>query len=104
MYRPDLPTICLILFFVLSITASCRSKKIFVVPPVESSSSRSQLVNINTADAKALQNIPHVGPALAEKIVAYRSRYGPFRKIEHLLLVEGVSDKRFREFKDLIAI
>ena len=61
-------------------------------------------MNINAADVSMLQNIPHVGPALAEKIVDHRKRYGAFRKTEHLLLVEGISEKRFREIQDLIAI
>jgi len=104
MYRPDLPTFCLIVFFVSAITGSCTAKKIISSPPAEYSFTGTQRVNINTADAGVLQNVPHVGPALAQKIIEHRMRYGPFRKTEHLLLVEGISDKRFREIQDLIAI
>ena len=61
-------------------------------------------VNINTADAAELSRLPHIGPALAEKIIEHRKRYGPFRRVEHLLIIEGVSDRRFREIRHLIKI
>ncbi|MDW7992133.1 MAG: helix-hairpin-helix domain-containing protein [Anaerolineae bacterium] len=37
------------------------------------------LININTATADELQQLPRVGPALAQRIVAYREMYGPFK-------------------------
>ena len=59
-------------------------------------------ININTADAAQLQKLPRVGPRLAEKIIEHRKRYGPFRKVEHLLIVEGVSEERFLELRQFI--
>ena len=61
-------------------------------------------VNINTAGAAELRSLPNVGPALAEKIIRHRERYGPFRRVEHLLIIEGISDRRFREIRHLIKI
>ena len=61
-----------------------------------------EAVNINTADAGELTRIPHVGPALAAKIVEHRQRHGAFRKTEHLMLIDGFSDKRFRQIRHLI--
>ena len=60
------------------------------------------VININTADAVELQKLPRVGPRLAAKIVEHRDRYGPFRKVEHLLIVDGVSEERFRELRKFI--
>ncbi|MEO8572716.1 MAG: helix-hairpin-helix domain-containing protein [Pyrinomonadaceae bacterium] len=60
------------------------------------------LVNINTASAAELEKLPHVGPVFARKIVDHRKRYGPFRQIEHLLLVDGISEARFQEFSEFI--
>jgi competence ComEA-like helix-hairpin-helix protein len=64
----------------------------------------SRLVNINTADAATLELIPGIGPALAGKIIEHRTRYGAFRRIENLMLIEGVSDRRFREIRHLITV
>ena len=61
-------------------------------------------VNINTASPAELQKIPHIGEILAAKIVAYRETHGPFRRVEHLMLIDGISDKRFRKIRPLVRI
>ena len=61
-------------------------------------------VNINKASHAELERLPGVGPATASRIVEHRERYGPFRRAEHLLLVRGFSDSRFRELRHLIAV
>ena len=59
-------------------------------------------LNINTADINSLQALPGIGPQLAAKIIEHRTRYGPFRKPEHLLIVDGISEKRYRDVEKLI--
>lgn len=61
-------------------------------------------ININIASAAELEKLPHVGEKIARRIVEHRERFGAFRKPEHLLLVEGVSDAHFREMKNFIKI
>ena len=61
-------------------------------------------VNINKASHAELERLPGVGPATAARIVEHRERYGPFRRAEHLLLVRGFSDTRFRELRPLITV
>ena len=61
-------------------------------------------VNINTAPIEELQKIPHVGESLARKIVEHREANGPFRRVEHLMLIEGISDKRFRRLRPLVRV
>ena len=63
-----------------------------------------QLININTAAAKELENLPGIGKGLAERIVEHREKYGPFRRTEHLISVRGISDRRFRALRGLIAV
>ncbi len=65
-------------------------------------SSSEGLININRASAEELEKLPHIGTKLAQDIVEHRSKFGSFRKTEHLLLIEGISDKRYREIKNLI--
>jgi competence ComEA-like helix-hairpin-helix protein len=45
-------------------------------------------ININTATVGELEKIPHIGRKLAERVVAFRETYGPFRRPEQLLLVQ----------------
>jgi competence protein ComEA len=61
-------------------------------------------VNINTAPLEELQKIPHIGESLARKIVEHRETNGPFRRVEHLMLIQGVSDKRFRKIRPLVRV
>lgn len=66
--------------------------------------SQPTLININTADSKELQKLTGVGPATAEKILAYRKDYGQFNKIEDLMNVSGIGEKTFAKFKDKISV
>jgi competence ComEA-like helix-hairpin-helix protein len=59
-------------------------------------------VNINTASVEELEKLPDIGAKLAQRIVEHREKYGKFRKPEHLILVQGISDKRFRQIQNLI--
>ena len=61
-------------------------------------------ININTASVKELEKLPGIGKGLAERIVEYREKYGPFRRAEHLIMVRGISDKRFRALRDSITV
>lgn len=54
------------------------------------------LVNINTASEKQLKSLPGIGDELAARIVEYRTKVGQFRKPEHLLMVEGISEGRLK--------
>jgi competence ComEA-like helix-hairpin-helix protein len=61
-------------------------------------------ININTASATELETLPGIGPGLAQRIIEHREKYGPFRKTEHLIIVRGISDKRFQALRDLITV
>jgi competence protein ComEA len=59
-------------------------------------------VSINQASREELEKLPGIGPALAARIVEQRERYGPFRRAEHLMLVRGISERRFRQLRPYI--
>ena len=63
-----------------------------------------QRLNLNTSSANELETLPGIGKGLAERIVEHRARYGPFRRPEHLIVVRGISDRRFRALRDLIRV
>lgn len=50
-------------------------------------------VNINTADAKVLAKLKHIGKKKAEAIVAYRTQNGAFSSVDELHKVKGISEK-----------
>ena len=61
-------------------------------------------ININTASVDELEKLPHIGDKLARKITEHREKFGRFRKAEHLMLVDGISDNRFRQVRNLIKV
>ena len=60
-------------------------------------------ININTANEKELDALPGIGPAIARRIVEYRSSQ-PFMKIEDIMQVKGIGEKKFAKIKELISI
>jgi competence protein ComEA len=61
-------------------------------------------VNINTASAAQLQLLPRVGPALAKRIVDFRTANGPFKTIQELARVKGIGDKTFALLQPHVAV
>jgi competence protein ComEA len=61
-------------------------------------------VEINTASTRELEKLPGIGKSLAERIVAYREEHGPFRRVEHLMMVPGISERKFRELQPLVRV
>jgi competence protein ComEA len=59
-------------------------------------------VNLNTASVEELEKLPHIGAETARKIVEHREKFGKFRRAEHLILVDGISDKKFREIRNFV--
>ena len=63
-----------------------------------------EAININAADAAELQRIPDIGEKLAADIIEFRQKHGSFRRPEHLLLINGISDRRFRALRHLVRV
>lgn len=62
------------------------------------------LVDINSASQEELEQLPGIGPTLAERIIAYREENGPFARIEDIVNVSGIGSATYDEIKDLIAV
>lgn len=62
------------------------------------------LIDINSADAEALDLLPGIGPVYAQRIVAYRTENGPFQSIEDVMKVSGIGEKKYEAMKDLITV
>ena len=61
-------------------------------------------ININTATQEELEKLPGIGPALAARIIEHRERYGRFRRPEHLIMVRGISERRFEQMRAFIKV
>jgi len=57
------------------------------------------MVDLNTADATALETLDGIGPALAQRILAYRAAHGGFRTVNDLQNVTGIGPKKFAAIK-----
>lgn len=62
------------------------------------------LIDLNTATQRDLEMLPGIGPATAEKIIAYREANGPFATIEAIMDVPGIGEAKFEAIKDLITV
>lgn len=62
------------------------------------------IVNLNTASASDLEGLPGIGAKTAARIVEYRQKNGPFKKVEELMNVRGVGEKNFLKLKPQISV
>ena len=62
------------------------------------------IVNLNTATEAELEALPGIGAKTAARIVEYRQKNGPFKKIEELMNVRGVGEKNFLKLKPQITV
>jgi competence protein ComEA len=62
------------------------------------------LISLNQASASQLEDLPGVGPALAGRMVDWRTSNGGFKSKEDLLNVSGIGDKLYAGVKDLVTL
>ncbi len=62
------------------------------------------LININSANAEKLCELPGIGEETAEKIIAYRQKNGAFIEVEDLLNIEGIGKTKFERIRDYITV
>jgi len=61
-------------------------------------------VNINTADQKALEALPGLGPAKAKAVIEHREKNGAFKSVDDLKNVSGVGEKTLEDLKDKVTV
>lgn len=85
-------------------------EKVFVPKPGEtapadqSPGNSGGKVNLNIANQSQLEELPGVGPVLAQRIIEYRQKKGGFTSVRQLMEVEGIGQKKYGSLKDLVAV
>jgi competence protein ComEA len=62
------------------------------------------VININTATAEELTGLDGIGPALAERIIAYREETGGFKHAFEIMDVQGIGENKYLAIKDKITV
>lgn len=61
-------------------------------------------INLNTATATELMQLPHVGAKTAERIISFRKQHGNFRRVEEIMNVKGIGEKSFAKMKPYLTL
>jgi competence protein ComEA len=61
-------------------------------------------VNLNTATLQQLEALPGIGPRTAARIIEYREKHGPFKKVEELMNVQGIGEKSFLRIRSQLTV
>lgn len=72
--------------------------------PPAAAKTAATVVNINTASAAEIAMLPGIGDKTAARIVEYRQKNGPFKKVEELMNVRGIGEKNFLKLKPQLAV
>ena len=72
--------------------------------PAGSAQKGSAPVNINTATAEELQTLPRIGPAMAQRIIAWREAHGGFRSVDELDAVPGIGPSMLENLRPLVMV
>jgi competence protein ComEA len=61
-------------------------------------------VNLNTATVEQLRSLPGIGPAMAKLIVEHRTKAGKFTRVEEIMNIKGIGEKKFKKIKDRLTV
>lgn len=66
--------------------------------------STSSVISLNSGSLEELDKLNGVGPAIAQRIIDYRTTNGGFKNVEEIKLVSGVGDKMYEKIKNQIKL
>lgn len=61
-------------------------------------------VKVNVADVQCLMTVHGIGEKMADRIVRYREEHGRFQKLEDLVAIKGISDKKLAKWQDELTV
>jgi len=81
------------LFFLFAASAHAQKKH----PPAKP-------VDLNSATATELQQVPGIGPATAKAIIDFREKSGPFQRVEDILAIHGISKQTLERMRPYLTV
>jgi competence protein ComEA len=87
-----------------ALTASGPAPQDTPAKPAATREATAPAVNLNSATVAELEGLPGIGPATAARIVEYRQKNGPFKRVEDLMNVKGIGEKSFLKLKPLLTV
>ena len=102
MFRTSLALIALVCLATVSHAAQAPRAK--APAGTAATAPSTTMININTASATDLERLPGIGAKTASRIVEYRQKNGPFKKVEELMNVRGVGEKNFLKLRTQISV
>ena len=97
--KADRVKIACVLFLCLGVALSSAS-----VLAQKSTPAATEKINLNSATLDQLQTLPGVGPAIAKSIIEHRTKVGKFSRIEEIINVKGIGEKKFQKIKDRLIV
>ncbi|TAJ07276.1 MAG: helix-hairpin-helix domain-containing protein [Nitrospirae bacterium] len=73
-------------------------------PKAGGTTDASQKLDLNRATAGELEQLPGIGPVLAQRIVQWRRERGPFKRVDELNHVKGIGEKKLRQIRPLVTV
>ncbi|MER3524727.1 MAG: hypothetical protein C4326_11900 [Ignavibacteria bacterium] len=70
--------------------------------PLKNNSVSPAPINLNTATKQHLMSLPGIGPAFAERILAYRKQRGAFTSVDELVNVKGIGKKKLQKLRQFL--
>lgn len=83
---------CILLLCTASLTFAQKEEK--SSPPLD----------LNSATVEQLEKLPEIGPITAKAIVRFREKSGPFRRVEDLLAIRGITKRRLEKLRPLVIV
>ena len=90
------PLVLMVMLSMLGMPATVGAQK--------QGASSTQKVDINHADQEELESLPGIGPSLAGAILAYREEAGPFQRVEDLMNIRGIGEKKFEKLRPYVKV
>lgn len=91
--RVALPMIAALLLSASLFAAPSHKKKLPAHP-----------IDLNTATIEQLEELPGIGPVTAKKIIDFRQKSGPFRKVEDLLAIPRITKSRLEKLRPYVTV
>lgn len=91
---------CLAFVLLICVSFACASQTVAATkkhPPAKP-------LDLNTATASQLEELPGVGPVTAKAIVDFRAKSGPFHRVEDLLSVHRISQEKFEKLRPYVTV